>query len=387
MTRSPLVLVLLLWVAGLCAAAQFAKFGVIVPELLLAYPVDPALIGLLVSLISAMGLVLGLVAGALAAPIGLKRLLVASLVLGAIVSLAQAAMPPLPVMFALRVVEGLSHLGVVVTAPTLIGTLTPVHRRGAAMTLWGTFFGVAFALTAWLGVPLATASGPGAVFLAHAIATGLIAAVLLAALPADGAARGEAPGLRAVMGRHRTAYASPFVAAAPLGWLFYTFTFVALVTVLPTLVPEASRALVATWMPIASIVVSMTLGVALLRLVSAISVVALGFLAAMGVALVYLALPGSVWLPVALFGALGLVQGASFAAIPQLNSAPADQALANGAMAQMGNAGNVSGTLVLLAVLAASDVRTMIAVVIGCYAVGLVAHALTAQARARSAHA
>ena len=376
-------LVLLLWAAGLGAAAQFAKMGVVLPELAAAYPGRGAMIGLLVSLISLVGVAAGLVAGVLAARLGARRLLLASLALGAAVSAFQATLPPFPVMLASRVVEGCSHLGVVVAAPTLIGSLTPARHRPVAMTLWGTFFGVAFALTAWLGVPLVAARGPGALMLAHAAAMAAVAGALLVALPAGGAPddRGPPPGPRALARRHAEAYASPFVAAPALGWAFYTLTFVALLAVLPGLVPPDSRAFVAGAMPLASIAVSMTLGVALLRWLDAVGVVAVGFAAAIGLAGLLLALPGEPWLCVALLGALGLVQGASFAAIPQLNPEPSDQALANGAVAQMGNLGNLVGTPLLLGVLALAGIEAALALVAGCWAMGLLAHGLLARRR------
>ena len=88
----------------------------------------------------------------------------------------------------------------------------------------------------------------------------------------------------------------------------------------------------------------------------------------------------------ALLGALGLVQGASFAAIPELNVEPEAQALANGALAQMGNLGNVAGTPLLLAALAGAGFETMIALTIGCWLAGLAVHLLL-RGRRRAASA
>ena len=390
--RRALPLVLLLWVAGLGAAAQFAKVAVVLPEFAALYPGAGAAVGWLVSLISAVGLVFGLVAGSLAGGAGLKRLLVASLALGAAMSLLQSLAPPFPLMLALRTVEGASHLGVVVTAPTLIAAYAPDRWRGAAMTLWGTFFGVAFAATAWAGVPLVRAQGVGALLLAHGVYMAACAAILLLALPGD-EPDGAPLAWRGLLARHARAYASPTVSAPAWGWLFYTFTFVALATVLPTLVAPDARVLVAGAMPVASIAVSMTLGVVLLRYTSAVGVVMIGFAASLALAAWLLAGAGDtvvgaaveaavpVALPIVLFGALGLVQGASFAAVPQLNATPADRALANGAMAQTGNAGNLLGTPVLLATLGAGGTGAMFAVVIAAYAIGLAIHLVAARAR------
>ncbi len=379
------VLIVVLWAAGLGAAAQFAKIAVILPELSALYPVRGAAIGFLLTSISLLGVVLGLFAGWLGALVGLRRLLLVALAFGAALSALQALLPSFHVMMLSRVLEGLSHLGIVVTAPTLIGTLAPVRTRGMAMTLWGTFFGVAFAITAWLGVPLAQGSGIPALFLAHAAFMALTAIVLWRLLPRDAASAVAAPAidLSAIIARHRAAYASPRIAAPALGWLFYTATFVALVTILPTRVAGDARAFVAGAMPVASIMVSMTLGIALLRVMPAVGVVCVGFATAIPVALGLLVWPGSVWVPVVLAGALGLIQGASFAAIPQLNAGPADQALANGAVAQMGNTGNLIGTPLLLGAIAIGDMRAVIALAILAYALGLVTHVLAARARRR----
>ena len=247
------------------------------------------------------------------------------------------------------------------------------------MTLWGTFFGVAFALVAWSAPAVVVPHGPGGLFAAHALAMAAVGAALALGLPRD-----EAAGRRAVRGqiakgavaggqaaggqaagapqpdhagpaglvrRHAAAYGSAFIAAPAIGWLFYTVTFVSLLTVLPGLVPPEARGFVATAMPLASIASSMTLGLALLRITSAVNVVLTGFALAVLVALALLAWPGEPWLAVALFAALGLVQGASFAAVPELNASGEDRALANGAMAQTGNLGNAVGTPLLLAVL------------------------------------
>lgn len=381
-------LILLLWAAGLGAAAQFAKMGLILPELAETYPGRGAGTGLLVSLISLMGVGLGLVAGLLAARIGPRPMVLGALALGAVVSSAQAALPPFEIMLALRVAEGLSHLGVVVAAPTLIAGIAGPRHGPLAMTLWGTFFGVAFALTAWLGLPLVAARGPEALFAAHGASMAAVAAALFIVLPRPVGAptlTRASLGPASVARRHGAAYGSPFVVAPAAGWAFYTLTFVALLSVLPATVAPQDRALVAGAMPLASIAVSMTLGVALLRWTSAVGVVCIGFAAAIGLGTALLLAPGEPWLCVALLGALGLVQGASFAAIPQLVAEPADQALANGAVAQTGNLGNLLGTPLLLAALAGAGFEAMMALVLACWGMGLLAHGVLARRRLRAA--
>jgi len=69
-TFAPLSTVIVLWLAGLCAAAQYAKISVILPELAIAYPDAGSALGLLVSAVSIVGVLFGLVAGLLGLRVG-----------------------------------------------------------------------------------------------------------------------------------------------------------------------------------------------------------------------------------------------------------------------------------------------------------------------------
>jgi MFS transporter, DHA1 family, inner membrane transport protein len=373
-----ILLVLVLWAAGLCAAAQFAKISAIFPTLLKLYPDAGSNAGFLVSLISFLGMVLGLVAGILVAKYGHRSLLLGALCLGAIISAFQATLPSFPIMLASRFFEGASHLAIVVAAPTLIAQVSSDRYRAAAMTLWGTFFGVAFALVAWLGLPLVASYGPASLFLAHALAMILVAGLLFVALPPEDTSHLDHSLLTVgtVVARHIATYKSAFVSAPALGWLFYTLSFVSLVTLLPDTVAEAQRAFVSGAMPLASIVSSMTLGVLLLRFISAVQVIILGFAGSILCVVFLWAMPGSVAGCIALFGALGLVQGASFASVPQLNSDNQSRSYANGALAQMGNLGNLSGTPVLLFMLAKMEFLGLIVFALFCYCGGIAAHTI-----------
>ncbi|MCC0030037.1 MAG: MFS transporter [Brucellaceae bacterium] len=382
--RSPLFLVLALWFAGLGAAAQFAKIAVILPELQAFYGRDGAESGLLVSLISFMGVVLGIVAGIAAIRIGLRRLLIAALVLGAAVSLWQAAMPSFSVMLASRILEGLSHLAVVVTAPTLIARIAPPHRQGTALTLWGTFFSVAFAVTGLVAPAIIAAHGIGALFAAHGLYMAAFAALLAVTLPQVSHDRNEGkwPTPGDIARRHAAVYSSPFIAAPAAGWLFYTMTFVSLLTLLPPLFEASVRPLATAAMPLAAIASSMLIGSALLRRMRAISVVLIGFSAAIVLSAGLLVAPGSLGIAVALFAALGLVQGASFATVPQLNDGLAEQALSNAGIAQMGNLGNMLGTPVAIAILSTIGYQGLPVFLIVCYGAAIALHVLLARRRA-----
>lgn len=383
MKSSPLLLILALWAAGLGAAAQFAKISLIFPELRQLYG-DGAGLGLLLTLLSAVGLALGLAAGAVVARYGHRRLLLAALALGAACSAFQSALPPMPVMLASRLVEGVSHLAIVVAAPALIAHVSPDRFRNAAMALWGTFFAVAYAFVAWAGPPLIASHGANSAFIAHAAVMAALAGLLVLMLPRDAPAASSASGVSAaaLLKAHATAYRSPAITAPALGWLFFTLSNVSLLTLLPPFLAAESRHWAASLMPLASVAASMTLGVMLLRTTSAVTVIMLGFAAAALAALIMWMWPDAPWPPILLFACFGLVQGASFAAVPALNAGARDRALAYGAMAQMGNLGNLTGAVLLLLMIEHFGFNGLITFTLMASLGGIMVHALMAR-RAR----
>ena len=384
--RRTLLIVLAVWCAGLGAAAQFAKVSVMFDLLDLTYPGRGPGIGFMVSVAGLVGLVFGTTAGLLVQSLGYRRVLVWAMALGALMSALQATLPGFGVMMATRVVEGASHLAIVVAGPVLIAQVTPLPRQGLAMTLWASFFGVSYAVTAWAGLPLAERHGPAALFVAHAGMMAVLAAMLWLILPRDAAHLGQVPlTLAGVLRQHRTIYVSPFIAAPAMGFVFYTLIYVAVLTLLPPLLPEAQRVTAASAMPLMSIAVSLTLGVVLLKRMQAYRSVQLG----LGLTLLFslglwaswgtgLALPAAL----AVASALGLVQGASFASIPQLNHSAAARAMAAGAVAQMGNLGTTTGTPLLAWLLAQFGLNGLVGFLILFPALGIAVHQVQARRRA-----
>jgi hypothetical protein len=107
-----------------------------------------------------------------------------------------------------------------------------------------------------------------------------------------------------------------------------------------------------------------------------------GFALSALAALALVAAPGHPGLCLLLAACLGLVQGAGFAAVPQLNDAAADRAAANGAMAQTGNIGNTLGTPLLLAVASLAGHAGMMIAAALVLAAGLAGQVLLARRRA-----
>lgn len=373
-------LILLIWIAGLGAAAQYGKISVIFDRLPGIYPDAGAALGFVLSLVGAVGIVLGIVAGVFVARIGYRRALLTGLVAGAAMSAVQALWPPLPVFLGTRILEGAAHLLIVVAAPTLIAELAAPSDRGRALTLWGTFFGVALAILGWLGLPLADESGPGALMLAHGAFMLGIAAILWPKLPTL-VAEPRVVTLADIVSAHRRIYTSPRIGAPALGWLFYTICFLSALTLLPPFIAPEWRVFVIGAMPLLSILSSMTIGVALLRVMAAWQLVTLGFVAS-ALAVVALAVfPGDPFAAMGLGLAIGLVQGATFAAVPELNAEAETRSLANGGLAQMGNLGNTIGTPVMLTVIAGAGYGGFMVALAALFLVGAAAHLLLARQR------
>ncbi len=350
-TRTNWTLVWLLWAAGLAAAAQYGKLSVTFDRLPGFYPEAGAALGFAVSIVGFIGILLGVVAGVIVARVGYRRTLLAALVCGAVISAFQATFPPMPLFLASRILEGAVHLAVVVAAPTLIAQNSTVQDSGRTLTLWGTFFGVSFTILAWAGLPLADSLGLEALMLAHSVYMAAVAAALWAYLPPM-EPDSRTPRLKELVLAHRRIYTSPRIGAPAFGWLSYTICYIGVLTVLPPFLPEALRAVILGAMPLVSILSSLTLGVLLLRFIEAVSVVVIGFAVCAAAALMLAVLPGSPAFALALGAGFGLVQGATFAAVPQLNERVVDRALANGGLAQTGNLGNTVGTPVMLATVA-----------------------------------
>lgn len=380
----PMLLVLLLWAAGLGAAAQFGKISILYDDLRATYGGQGEVaLGLVVSIVGMVGLIFGTTAGLLVARIGPRRAIVAALAAGAAMSALQSLIPAYPLMLASRIVEGASHLAIVVVGPTMIAALAPEARRPLAMTLWSSFFGVTYTILALIGPSLT----PTSLFLGHAAYMAALAAILAATLPPD--PRGQALPMGNLLAQHAAIYLSPRLSAPAMGFCCYTFLYVAILTLLPPETPATHRALIAAGMPLVSIAVSLTLGVRLLKRMSAVRLVQLGYLAAIpGFLILWLSWgqgAGMVAGGFVLSAALGIVQGASFASIPELNATPDDRARAAGAVAQLGNLGTTTGTPVLAALLAsAGPAGLAFAAVILC-GLGIGVHQLQARRRQQRA--
>ncbi|MBM2576880.1 MFS transporter [Jannaschia sp. Os4] len=327
-------MIALLYVTGLLSALQFGKVSLFLPALVDRYPAAP----FLVSAVAVLGILGGVLAGGVVAKVGARRAILGAVAVSAVLSLAQAPLPAFAPLMALRLAEGAGHLALVVALPTMMAAESSDADRPVVMGIWGTFFGVGFALGAL--VPVA---GPGAAFAAHGIGFAALLPLLWWALPR---VPGEAGPLPDPVAAHRAVWSSARLIAPGVGHGIYTSLFIALLAFLPDILASPW---LAAWLPLANLTGTFVAGF-LARRVEPGRLVTWSFVAsAAGFAL--LLATRDPWIALATFFATGSIAGAGFAAVPWLNPAPGDRARANGGMAQIGNVGTFAGTPLMAAAL------------------------------------
>lgn len=353
------LLIGLLFVVGLFAAAQFGKIALMLGVLAEVYPGRP--LPLAVSALSVAGILFGVTAGLVVARIGARKALLGALALGATLSFIQTTLPPFPGFMVLRVLEGFAHLVLVVAAPTLMSAVAAPRDKPVAMGLWGTFFGVGFAVSAAV-IPFL--GGLRGVFVAHGAGLVMLMVVLWPLLPRGVAAAEAGPGW---LLQHIRIYSSPRIVAPALSFIWHTSMFLGLLTFLPGFLGIWTAPL----LPLIALIGTFGAGVVARRVPPRTLLLTAFALSIAGLLLVLVLPPvAQLWLILPLFVVLGVVPGASFANVPALNKDPADQARANGAIAQLGNVGTASSTPLFAAAAGAGLPGLMTAAAVVC-AIGL----------------
>ncbi|WP_342241930.1 MFS transporter [Inquilinus sp. OTU3971] len=157
-SRGSWLAILVIYAAGVAAAAQLGKLSALLPPMQHDLGLDLTVAALLVSLLEIGGATLGLFAGVVISRVGARRALLAGLLLMAIAAAGMAATSAVAGLFLWRIVEAVAYLAVAVAAPTLTIATASAAQRSTALALWSTFFPVGFAtgsILAGLGVEVA----------------------------------------------------------------------------------------------------------------------------------------------------------------------------------------------------------------------------------------
>ena len=335
-TRTDWRLIGLLYVGGLLAAWQFAKIALVLDALGDVYPDTP--VSLLVSGVSFAGIVFGATAGVIIARFGARRALLAALVTAAGLTALQALLPAYPLMMGLRILEGFAHLTIVVAAPTLMAASAIGKDIPVAMGLWGTFFGVGFAFAALVFPVFGGTSG---ILVANAVALLVLVLALWPLLPRSERQRGDG---QSFIARHASIYRNPRLVAPALGFFAHTLVFLGLLTFLPQILGGWT----APVLPLVALLGTFGAG-AMARHLAPSRILLVAFVVSTTGLLLASLLPEDMrlWIVMPLMVVIGLVPGAAFANVPHLNDNSSDQALANGAIAQLGNVGTATSVPLL----------------------------------------
>lgn len=139
---------LLVVLGGVSAALHVGKLPTAVPVLQESLGVTLLQAGFLLSLVQLAGMGLGLAVGLAADGLGLKRTMVAGLLVLCVASLLGGWAHDPATLMLLRALEGLGFLLVSMPAPSLIRRLVEPGRMTAALGFWGAYmpFGTALAL-------------------------------------------------------------------------------------------------------------------------------------------------------------------------------------------------------------------------------------------------
>jgi AAHS family 3-hydroxyphenylpropionic acid transporter len=341
----------LLWLCGMGAGLQFAKASIGFDALAAYYQASPTLAGWLLSSVGAVGVVFGATAGLIVGRAGRRRSLVAALFGACLLSLIQATLPSVGALMTTRILEGATHLAIIVAAPVCLPDLTAPRHRAIVMALWGTFFNVAFLMAGAVGPALLAGFGLKGLFAAHAAYMGIfgVAAFVFAPAERTNAIGADPTRLSAdsIFGQHVEVYSDPRTAVPALCFLCYTGMFLALQTFTPALATVDDRPWLVVGMPFVSIVTTLAAGAIAQYWLSPFRLAAFAFLAviAASLALHVAFVADSGVLPVGLLrmALVSLLPGAIYPMIPLLCASPAVQARAYGAIAQLGNVGSVLG--------------------------------------------
>jgi MFS transporter, AAHS family, 3-hydroxyphenylpropionic acid transporter len=341
-------IVIFLWFAGILAAMQFAKFSFAYDFLKSQYNVSPFLIGLSLSVVGLIGLIFGITISIYSSKIKQNKILLFSLLLGVLISFIQALNPIFPLMFISRILEGISHLGIVVSAPIIMILLSSEKHHSIVMGLWSSFFGIAFSVTAWAGKPIVELFSVSGLFFIHAISLLIIFFVLFFPIRKLDVPHNE-NNKTSFFTAHIKVYSNWRAVSPGILFFFHTFMYIALFTFLPRLSENGNtKNLLLIILPLISIIGTMIAGVISQYFVSPskLSVVAYISLSVL-IFLVKLSLNNNTLFVAAsmiliLFS--GIIQGSVFSLIPNISLTTEDQTNANGAVAQLGNLGSTLGS-------------------------------------------
>lgn len=364
--RTNWLLIAAIFTAGLFAAAQFGKLTLTLQVMQNTYPSASAWVPSLVSIVGIVGLIFGVIAGPFIARIGLERILLMSLLVGSSMSLVQAFLPPIEIFALTRIVEGFSHLGIVISGPTLIIKASADADRPVTMGIWAAFFGASLAIMAFFLPAILTSGGVPLLFALHGVGMLAICGVLTKLLPRVAP---EPVASHGVIDAYRKLYSTPNLLLPGAGFVWYTAIYIALIAVLPIALDLPTSTI--TIIPLVSI--AGTLGAGFIAKITGPHHVSnIGFVSsALLMILIWTGMDQAIVI-YALFLLMGAVPTGAFASISHFNPTTGGQASATGGVTHFGNIGTTLGTPVMVLAHQWAGLTGIMVMVLVCCLGGLV---------------
>jgi MFS family permease len=221
--------------AGVVGACAFGKISPALPLLKEEFALTLIQSGWLVSAFNALAATGAILFGLFADRIGALRVCLSGVVLIGLSSALGAFVAGAGALIALRLLEGLGFLSVIVSAPALIAAATAPERRGIAFGLWSTYmpFGVAWIVAS--SPSLLERFGWRGVWLLVAFAAAVCAAMLIAQ---SRRYAGVASGTRRSLASVGHSLAQPVPWLLGLAFAAYAIQHVTLMVWLPTYLLE-----------------------------------------------------------------------------------------------------------------------------------------------------
>jgi MFS family permease len=218
---------------GVAAAVHVGKLPPALPVLRDAFGLTLVEAGFLLSLVQFAGMTLGLLVGLAADTLGLKRTMVAGLLVTGLASVLGGFVTTPAPLLGLRALEGLGFLLASMPAPGLIRRLVPAGRMSAMLGVWGAYMPFATALALLCGPAwMAWAGWPGWWWLLGGAS--LVMAVWLGqALPRDPPSGTARPAEWATRTRQTLVAPGPWLVALAFG--VYSAQWLAVIGFLPSI--------------------------------------------------------------------------------------------------------------------------------------------------------
>ncbi|HMN20332.1 MAG TPA: MFS transporter [Ottowia sp.] len=232
--HAPWVIVL----AGVAAALHVGKLPPALPALQLELGISLVQAGFLLALVQMGAMTLGLVAGLLADGVGLRRCMLAGLVLMTLAGLAGAWARGASDLLWLRAIEGVGVMLATVPAPSLLRRSVAPARLTRMLGIWSTFMPLGTALALLVGPLVIALAGWRAWWVLIAACSGAMAVWVARVVPPDvraAVARVEQPTREAWHRRLLATLRVPGPWLAALSFSVYAAQWMAVIGFLPTL--------------------------------------------------------------------------------------------------------------------------------------------------------